>query len=46
MQLAVLGLNHKTAPIEVREQFALDATQVHQARPRFTVWPSWMRRCF
>ncbi len=31
MQLAVLGLNHKTAPIEVREQFALDATQVHQA---------------
>lgn len=29
MQLAVLGLNHKTAPIEVREQFALDATQVH-----------------
>lgn len=31
MQLAVLGLNHNTAPIELRERFALDAKAV-QAR--------------
>lgn len=31
MQLAVLGLNHNTAPVEVRERFALSPDQVRKA---------------
>ena len=29
MQLVVLGLNHKTAPVEVRERFSLTKEQIH-----------------
>ncbi|MBQ4151493.1 MAG: glutamyl-tRNA reductase, partial [Schwartzia sp.] len=28
MQLVVLGLNHKTAPVEVRERFSLTKEQI------------------
>jgi glutamyl-tRNA reductase len=31
MQLVVLGLNHKTAPVDVRECFAFDDEKIHQA---------------
>ena len=30
MQLICLGLNHKTAPVEVREQFSIAKTSIQQ----------------
>ena len=30
MQLIVLGLNHKTVPVEVRERFAISADNIQQ----------------
>ena len=31
MKIVVLGLNHKTAPIEIREKLAFDAAQTNKA---------------
>ncbi len=34
MKITVVGLNHKTAPVEIRERLAFDCEQLHQALSR------------
>ena len=31
MKIVVLGLNHKTAPVEIREKLAFDAAETRRA---------------
>lgn len=42
MQLAVLGLNHKTAPIEVRENFSFPEDRIGRMLKRFKGYARWM----
>ena len=39
MHLIVLGLNHTTAPVEVRERFSLSAEQIREATEGLTATP-------
>ena len=40
MHLIVVGLSHKTAPIEVREKLAVPASRLGEALHRLCVYPS------
>jgi glutamyl-tRNA reductase len=40
MHLIVVGLSHKTAPIEVREKLAVPASRLGEALHRLCVYPA------
>ncbi len=44
MNLIVIGVNHQTAPVEVREQFAISEARLPEAVKFLASHPGWKRR--